>query len=453
MSQTPSLAAIVLAAGQGTRRRSELPKVLHRVGGRPIVHYPVRAALAVGASPVSVVVGVGREAVEEALTQALPAPAGVIRFSEQPEQRGTADAVRCGLPALDDSDAQTVLILCGDVPGLPVSTLKALVQARAQGSDLAMLTFEPEDPDGYGRIVRDKKGRPTAIVEHADASKAQRAIGECNAGIYAVDRTLLTDGLAKIDSDNAQGEFYLTDLVALSTAAVGIVVPESDVRGVNDRVDLADANADYRRRRNHSLMLDGVTLIDPATTYVDDLAEIEPDAVLHPGVVIGGVSRVGSGSNVYAYSVLEDAIVGHNCNVGPFARLRPGTVLGDGSKVGNFVETKKTTLGEGAKANHLTYLGDCTVGAGANIGAGTITCNYDGDRKNATSIGAGAFIGSDTQLVAPVSVGDGAYVGAGSTVIRDVPADALALSRVDQRNIEGWAGRRRRTRSQAIKRR
>jgi bifunctional UDP-N-acetylglucosamine pyrophosphorylase/glucosamine-1-phosphate N-acetyltransferase len=431
--------------------RSELPKVLHPVGGRPMVHYPVRAALAVGASPVAIVVGVGREAVEAAITEALPAPAGVLRFAEQAEQRGTADAVSCGLVCLEDSDAQTVLILCGDVPGLPVATLQRLVDARADGADLAVLTFKPEDPTGYGRIVREDD-RPVAIIEHADATEAERALGECNAGIYAVDRQVLTNGLGRITSDNAQGEFYLTDLVAMSERAVGICVPESEVRGINDRVDLAEANADYRQRRNLSLMLDGVTLMDPATTYVDDLAEIEPDAVLHPGVVIRGRSRVGSGTQVFAYSVLEDAQVGHGCSVGPFARLRPGTVLHDRSKVGNFVETKKTELGEGAKASHLTYLGDCTVGAGANVGAGTITCNYDGERKNPTTIGAGAFIGSGTQLVAPVNVGDGAYVGAGSTVIRDVPADALALSRVEQRNIEGWAGRRR-TKSKAPKRR
>ena len=451
MPDTPSLAAIVLAAGHGTRMRSELPKVLHPVGGRPMIHYPVRAALAAGASPVVVVVGVGREAVQAAITEALPAPPGVIRFAEQAEQRGTADAVSCALPVLEDAEVDTVLILCGDVPGLPVATLTALLDARSGGADLALLTFRPVDPSGYGRIVR-KDGRPVAIVEQADASEVQLQIGECNAGIYAVDHTLLTTGLARIGADNAQGELYLTDLVAMAEHAAAVVVPESEVRGVNDRIGLAEANADYRRRRNRSLMLDGVTLLDPATTYVDDLAEVEPDATLHPGVVLTGRTRVGSGSQIYAYSVLEDAQVGHDCSVGPFARLRPGTLLHDRSKVGNFVETKKTSLGEGAKASHLTYLGDCTVGAGANIGAGTITCNYDGERKNATTIGAGAFIGSDTQLVAPVSVGDGAYVGAGSTVIRDVPADALALSRVEQRNIEGWADRRR-TRSQARRRR
>jgi len=445
MSDPHSLAAIVLAAGHGRRMRSELPKVLHTVGGRPMVHYPIRAALAAGASPVVVVVGVGREQVEEAISEALPAPAGVIRFVEQKAQRGTADAVSTGLTSLEDSEADTVLILCGDVPGLPVSTLRALLDARAAGADLAMLTFEPEDPAGYGRIVREgrQERRPLRIVEHADASTDERKIGECNAGIYAVDRTLLTEGLTRIGDDNAQGELYLTDLVAMAEAAVGLVVAESEVRGINDRAGLADANADYRRRRNLALMNSGVTLMDPATTYIDDLAEVEPDVTLHPGVILRGRSHVGAGSEVFAYSVLEDAVVGHGCSVGPFARLRPGTVLGDRSKIGNFVETKKTTLGEGAKANHLTYLGDCTVGAGANIGAGTITCNYDGERKNPTHIGAGAFIGSDTQLVAPVSVGDGAYVGAGSTVIRDVPANALALSRVEQRNIEGWAGRRR----------
>ncbi len=443
MPPTPSIAAVVLAAGHGRRMRSELPKVLHLVGGRPMVHYPVRAALAVGANPVVVVVGVGREAVEASIAEALPAPEGIVRFAEQAEQRGTADAVASALPALEGIEADTVLILCGDVPGTSVAAIEALLQARAEGADLAVLTFEPDDAEGYGRMVRGDDGAPLRIVEHADASEDEREIEECNAGIYAIDRSLLQSGLARVEADNAQGEFYLTDLVAMAERPDAIVVDETEVRGVNDRLDLAEANADYRYRRNLSLLLGGVTLLDPHTTYVDDLAEVEADATLHPGVILRGRSVVAAGAEVFAYSVLEDAHVGRECKVGPFARLRPGTVLGDRSKVGNFVETKKTTLGEGAKANHLTYLGDCTVGPGANIGAGTITCNYDGERKNPTRIGAGAFIGSDTQLVAPVSVGDGAYVGAGSTVIRDVPADALAISRVEQRNVEGWAGRRR----------
>jgi len=437
--------AIVLAAGEGTRMRSSTAKVLHRVGGRPMVHFPTRLALDLGADPVVVVVGVGRETVEATVRQAFPAAEARLRFAHQREQAGTADAVATGLPHLE-ADNDTVVILYGDVPNLRPETLAQLLEVRAaRGAALALVGFEPADPGAYGRVLRDEAGDPARIVEAKDCSPGQLAERECNAGIYAVDRALLEEALADVGRDNVQRELYLTDLVELAAGrgagVVGILADPEEVAGVNDRVDLAAANRVRRERINRELMVSGVTLLAPEATYVEDSVEVEPDVVLHPGVVLQGATRVAAGAEVFAYSVLEDAEVGPGCTVGPFARLRPGTVLGAGARVGNFVETKKTRIGLGSKASHLTYLGDTTVGDGVNVGAGTITCNYDGKHKHPTVIGDGAFIGSDVQLVAPVAVGEGAYVGAGTTVTRDVPPGALALSRVRQREIEGYAAR------------
>jgi bifunctional UDP-N-acetylglucosamine pyrophosphorylase/glucosamine-1-phosphate N-acetyltransferase len=441
--------AIVLAAGQGKRMRSDLPKVLHRVGGRPMLDYPVRAALAAGADPVVVVVGVGREAVEEALAEAFPeeTASGRVRFATQAEQRGTADAVASGVPELGATDQGTTLILYGDVPNLDIDTVHELLVAQEHGGvEVAVTTFLPEQVEGYGRIVRDEAGEITSIVEHADCDEEQLEIGEANAGIYAVATSALVGLTARLATDNAQGELYLTDLVAEASAGgrgvVGVMVEEpAEVEGVNDPLDLTAANSLRWQLKVFELLESGVTVMDPGTTYVDDRVRVAPGAVLHPGVILRGATSIGPGSVIDAYSVLDDARVGAGCSVGPFARLRQGTDMRDGSKVGNFVETKKTVLGEGSKANHLTYLGDTTVGAKANIGAGTITCNYDGQDKHRTHIGDGAFIGSDVQLVAPVTVGDGAIVGAGTTVTRNVPDGALAISRVPQRDIEGYAER------------
>ncbi len=438
--------AIILAAGEGTRMRSATAKVLHPVGGRPLVHFPVRLALDLGADPAVVVVGVARETVEANVRAAFPEESGRLRFAHQRVQAGTADAVATGLPHLD-TGTESVVILYGDVPNLRPDTLARLLEARAErGAALALVGFVPDDPAAYGRVLRDEVGDPVRIVEHRDCTPDERAVQECNAGIYAVGRALLEEALADVGQDNVQGELYLTDLVELAAArgagVVGITADPEEVAGVNDRLDLAEANRVHRQRRNRELMEAGVTMLDPATTWVDDTARVEPDVVLHPGVVLRGDCTVERDAEVFAYSVLEDAQVGPGCKVGPFARLRPGTVLMAGAKVGNFVETKKTVVGVGSKASHLTYLGDTTVGDRVNVGAGTITCNYDGVAKHPTVIGDGAFIGSDVQLVAPVAVGEGAYVGAGTTVTRDVPPGALALSRVRQQNIEGYAARR-----------
>ena len=434
---------IILAAGEGKRMRSARPKVLHPVGGWPMVLHSVRNALELEADPVVVVVGVGREAVEAVVRSRFPEAGDRIRFAHQAVQAGTADAVATALPLLGGG-AGTVVILYGDVPNLAPGTVRALLAARLDaGAPLALVTFEPSDPSGYGRVVRGDGGRVARVVEDRDCTEAERGLRECNAGIYAVDRDLLERGLATIRRDNAQGELYLTDLVgAAGGRAVAIDAAPEEVAGVNDRCELAEAGCVYRARRNRGLMEAGVTLLDPATTYVDAAVVVEPDVVLHPGVILAGSTRVCRDAEVFAYSILEDAYVGEGCSVGPFARLRPGARLEAAAKVGNFVEVKKSVLGAGSKANHLAYLGDATIGARVNVGAGTITCNYDGESKHRTVVGDGVFIGSDVQLVAPVTVGEGAYVGAGTTVTHDVPPGALALSRVPQKDIEGYAARR-----------
>ncbi|MCA9545481.1 MAG: bifunctional UDP-N-acetylglucosamine diphosphorylase/glucosamine-1-phosphate N-acetyltransferase GlmU [Myxococcales bacterium] len=455
-------AVVVMAAGKGTRMRSRQTKVLHSVAGRPLIHYPVAQALALGAERVVLVLGHQREAVEASVRAAFPdAP---IEVAVQAEQLGTAHAVLCARDALSDF-AGDVFILSGDVPTLRDETLQALDE-RAGDAPVAVLGMRLAEPAAYGRFVR-QEGALAAIVEARDCSPSQLAIDEVNAGIYRVDAGFLFETLAAVGSDNAQGEFYLTDLVAAAAAqgvAVRDLVLEGDaaleLHGVNDRQDLAAAEARIQARLRAHWLAAGVTMQSPDSVTLGHRVQLAPDVVLEPDVSLLGDtaigegawiergvriqdSQVGAGSRILGHSYLESAQVGAGCQVGPFARLREGTVLCEGVKVGNFVETKKTELGKGAKASHLSYLGDALVGPGANIGAGTITCNYDGVNKHRTVIGAGAFIGSDTQLVAPVTVGDGAYVGAGSTITEPVPADGLALSRVRQRVIEGWAARQR----------
>ncbi|MCA9524894.1 MAG: bifunctional UDP-N-acetylglucosamine diphosphorylase/glucosamine-1-phosphate N-acetyltransferase GlmU [Myxococcales bacterium] len=455
-------AAVVMAAGQGTRMRSALAKVLHPVAGRPMIHYAVREALALGCAPVVVIVGHQREAVEARL--AADFPGAPVVTAVQAEQRGTAHAVACAGPALAGF-AGDVFILSGDVPGLPAATLAELDAAGGDAA-VAVLGMKLADPAAYGRLVRGPGGELLSIVEYKDSTPAQQAIDEVNAGVYRVHADFLFDALGRVGSDNAQGEFYLTDIIGLSVEAgrgARTLVLGGDraleAAGVNDRADLAAAEGRMQARLRARLLAAGVTMIDPARVVLGDGVEVGPDSVLEPDVTLLGSTRVGrdcvieqgcrlvdtavaDGVHFKAYTVTEGASVGPDCTVGPFARLREGTVLHAHVKVGNFVETKKAELFDGAKASHLTYLGDATVGAGANVGAGTITCNYDGKKKHRTSIGAGAFIGSDTQLVAPVAVGDGAYVAAGSTVTEDVPAGSLALSRVRQQNIEGWVARK-----------
>lgn len=451
-----SFAAIVLAAGQGTRMKSERPKVLHEIAGRPMVSWPIRAALDAGAERVVVVVGHGREQVEAAIAERFD---DRVTTALQSEQRGTGHAAQCALPALGDFEGD-VVVLCGDVPLLEPAALDALLDAR-RGATLSLLTCRAPDPTGYGRILRDARGAVIGIREHKDASEAERTIDEINAGVYAAPLRFLRESLDALRTDNAQGELYLTDVVFAAAEDGGAAaVPWSmeSVGGVNDRAQLADAAAIMRRRIATAHARAGVTVRDLDRTYVDADVTIEPDAILEPGVTLRGQTHIGRGAHLDAGVVLTDVIVdagaylkpysvasqsrvGAGAQVGPFAHLRPGSELGPEVHVGNFVETKKTTMARGAKANHLAYLGDGIIEEGVNVGAGTIFCNYDGFQKHTTILEEGAFIGSDSQLVAPVRVGKGAYVATGTTVTRDVPADALAVGRTRQENKEGYASR------------
>lgn len=459
-SRTP-LAAIVLAAGKGTRMKSRTAKVLHHIGGKPLAWYAVKRALDAGASPVVVVVGHQAEAVEAALVASLPgAP---LRFAVQERQLGTAHAVLAARRALRGHDGP-VAILSGDTPLLETDTLLAVVRARARARALlAFATMTLESPRGYGRVVRDASGRPERIVEEKDATGAERVLREVNAGLYCAEAAFLWKALGQVGSDNVQEEFYLTDLVALAArkdGAIAVGVPPEEASGVNDREELARAAKVLLRRRARALMRGGVTIEDPERFDCDEGVEIEPDVVVEPGARLLGRTRVGTGCRIGAgvilrdavlargvtvrpYTIVEEASVAQRAVLGPFSRIRPGSEIGEEAHVGNFVETKKAVLGRGAKANHLAYLGDAVVGAGANVGAGTITCNFDGEKKHPTRIGAGAFIGSDSILVAPIEIGDGAYVAAGSVITEPVPAGALALGRARQITKEGWVDKRR----------
>jgi bifunctional UDP-N-acetylglucosamine pyrophosphorylase / glucosamine-1-phosphate N-acetyltransferase len=444
------IAAVVLAAGKGTRMKSDKAKVLHEAGGRPIAFFPIRAALALDASPAVIVVGHQAEDVQAGLTKQFPgAP---LKFAVQKEQLGTAHAVLCAEDQLQDFDG-SVLILAADVPLIRTETLRRLIAAKGD-ADVAMLTAKAKDPKGYGRIVRNAKGEVARIVEEKDATVEERKLDEINASIYLVDAKFLFSALHGVGKSNAQGEYYLTDIVAKGRS-VAVLAEEAEVSGVNDRAQLAWSGAQLRERKNGQLMKEGVTFHDPAATYVDEGVEVGADTILEPMVSLRGKTRVGKnvrigqgaviidceiadGAQILPYSHLIESRVGPGAFVGPFARLRPGAQVGEQAHVGNFVELKKTVLGKGSKASHLSYLGDSIIGEGVNIGAGTITCNYDGKKKFTTTIEDGAFIGSDTQLIAPVTVGKGAYVGTGTTIREDVPAGALAVSAGKQRNIEGW---------------
>lgn len=469
---TRRLAAVVLAAGEGTRMRSERAKVLHEVLGRPMVRYPVEAARRAGADRVVVVVGHQQEAVAGVLRGALEeeGPDDRLVFVEQPERRGTADAVRRTAEAVAGFDE--VLILCGDTPALDGASLRGLVDAhREADATLTLLAARLDEPAGYGRVLRGESGAVEGVVEHRDATEAQRAIPEVNTGVYLARRDALFEALERVGSDNAQGELYLPDVVAL-TAAEGRRVrthalsdPEL-VLGVNDRVQLARVEEVVLARRREALMRAGVTLQQPDTVRIEPDVAVDADAVIGPGVQLHGRTHVGAGARVEAGCVLEDTVVGPGARLmpyvvadgarveagasaGPFAHLRTRTVLREGARVGNFVETKKTTMAPGSKANHLAYLGDAEVGRGTNVGAGTITCNYDGISKHRTEIEDEVFIGSDVQLVAPVRLGRRATIAAGATITRDVPAGALALTRVSQTHKDDYDERYRRPREEA----
>lgn len=451
-----SLDIVILAAGQGTRMRSALPKVLHPVAGRSMLGHVIDTARRLEPRSIQVVVGHGAERVRETLA------ADDLSFVLQAEQLGTGHAVAQALPALS---AERVLILYGDVPLIEADTLRRLLEHVAPDR-LALLTVDLADPTGYGRILRDTRGAVTAIVEHKDATPEQRAIREGNTGILAVPGARLADWLGRVSNHNAQGEYYLTDVIALAVAdGLGIATEQPldamEVQGANDRLQLADLERHYQRRAAARLMAQGVTLRDPArfdlrgeasvgrdvTIDINVILEgsvlIEDDVQIGPNCVIRD-STLRRGAVVKANSHLEGVELGEGADCGPFARLRPGTVLGARAHVGNFVELKNARLGEGAKAGHLSYLGDADVGARSNIGAGTITCNYDGANKHRTVMGEDVFVGSNSALVAPLNLGTGATTGAGSTVTADVPAGALAVGRGKQRNIEGWQRPRKR---------
>jgi bifunctional UDP-N-acetylglucosamine pyrophosphorylase/glucosamine-1-phosphate N-acetyltransferase len=452
--------AIVLAAGQGTRMKSALPKVMHRVCGLPLVHFVVQAAFDAGCEEVVVVVGHGRAAVEDYLSSAFPGSR--VRTAVQEHQRGTGDAARVGLAAVDARSTR-IFVINGDVPLLRGEDLRALVECFEQSAartDLAFATCILEDPAGYGRVLR-VGGRVVEIREHRDLrSGEERAVSEINAGLYLGQPELLRAALAALTPNNAQGELYLTDVASYAhRAGKAIATAElsADVlAGVNDRQQLAEVEQKLYERLVRKWRLGGATVRDGAR--VDATVTIEPDATIDHGAVLRGTTHiergavvgvgcvltnvlVGADAVVKPYSVGTDARIGARAHVGPFAHLRPETQLGEEAHVGNFVETKKTTMGRGAKANHLSYLGDGVIGEGANIGAGTIFCNYDGFQKHTTTIEPGVFIGSDSQLVAPVTVGKDAYVATGTTVTRDVPAEALAIGRVRQENKEGYASK------------
>lgn len=445
-----SLDIVILAAGQGTRMRSALPKVLHPVAGQSMLGHVIATARQLSPDRIHVVIGHGADEVRQRLA------ADDLNFVVQAEQLGTGHAVAQALPALS---AERVLILYGDVPLIEVATLERLLQ-KVGAQQIALLTVNLDDPTGYGRIVRDDQGLVQAIVEHKDASAEQKLITEGNTGILAVPGERLGDWLGRLSNSNAQGEYYLTDVIAMAVADGLVVATEQpldamEVQGANDRRQLAELERHYQLRAAHRLMAQGVTLRDPArfdlrgevTVGRDVLIDInvilEGKVVIEDGVEIGPNcvirdSALRRGAVVKANSHLEGAELGEGADCGPFARLRPGAVLGAKAHVGNFVEVKNSHLGEGAKAGHLAYLGDADIGSRTNIGAGTITCNYDGANKFRTVLGEDVFIGSNSSLVAPVSLGDGATTGAGSVITADVPAGTLALGRARQTLIEGW---------------
>lgn len=432
---TAPIAALILAAGMGTRMRSAKPKVLHDVAGRPMLGHVLAALDPLAPARRVVVVGPDMAAVRDA--------AADCDIVEQTERLGTADAVKAARLALDGFREGTILVLFGDTPLIAADTLKRMVAAREAGASLVVLGFEAADPTGYGRLILAPDGTLERIVEEKDASAEERAIALCNAGAMAFDADAIWGLVDHIGNDNAKGEFYLTDAIELAArtglARAVVTAPEDEVMGVNSRADLAAAEALFQKAARARAMAAGATLSAPETVFFSADTRLGRDVTVGPNVVFAPGVSVADGADIRAFSHLEGAEVGEGAQIGPFARLRPGTRVGPAARVGNFVEVKNAVLGDGAKANHLAYLGDAHVGAGANIGAGTITCNYDGVMKHATEIGAGAFVGSNSVLIAPVTLGEGAIVGAGSAVGADVPADALALTRAPLEIKEGRA--------------
>jgi bifunctional UDP-N-acetylglucosamine pyrophosphorylase / glucosamine-1-phosphate N-acetyltransferase len=436
-SASRSCCAVVLAAGEGTRMKSGQPKVLHRIAGRSMIGHAVEAVRKAGASHIAVVIGPGRADVSEEARRILPE----IEVFTQAERLGTAHAVLAARAALERG-ADDIVIAFADTPLVEPATLSRLRQPLAEGAAIAVLGFEARDPKGYGRLIVGN-GRLAAIREEKDASEAERTITLCNAGLMALRGNIALRLLDRIENRNAQGEFYLTDIVevaqGLGETVASIVAPEDEVQGVNDRIQLANAEAVIQVRLRKAAMANGATLVAPETVFFSFDTQIGRDVLVEPYVYFGPGVVVEEGAVIHAFSHLEGARVARHASLGPYARLRPGASLGEKARVGNFVEIKNADLGAGAKVNHLSYIGDASVGANANIGAGTITCNYDGFSKHRTAIGEGAFVGTNASLVAPVTVGDGAYIGSGSVITDDVPPDALALGRGRQAIKEGWA--------------
>jgi bifunctional UDP-N-acetylglucosamine pyrophosphorylase/glucosamine-1-phosphate N-acetyltransferase len=456
----PDLHIVILAAGKGTRMKSARPKVLHQVAGRPMIDYAMNAARSLTPNTITVVVGHMKELLQQGLTR-YPE----LSFVTQEPQLGTGHALLQTARVLEGQSG-SVLLLSGDVPLLRPHTLTALLKKHEEsGAAATVLTSNIEQPYGYGRIVR-LRGKVSRIVEERDASPVQRKIKEVNGGIYAFSLAPMFDALRGLATANAQGEYYLTDLISayrrkkLGVEAV-LLEDSNEIRGINSRSELAEASRIVRQKKNEELMAAGVTIEDPATTYIDESVVIGADTVIHPGVYLEGKTEIGQACEIHAgvriiNSTLDDRVtvqnfcvingsrLGPGVTVGPFVHMRPDNELHESVRIGNFVELKKSVVGKGSKAGHLSYLGDAVIGEGVNIGAGTITCNYDGTQKHQTVIEDGAFIGSDTQLVAPVTVGKGAYVGSGTTVRESVPAGSLAVSAGKQRNIENWADKKKR---------
>jgi bifunctional UDP-N-acetylglucosamine pyrophosphorylase/glucosamine-1-phosphate N-acetyltransferase len=451
-----SFATIILAAGKGTRMKSDLVKVLHPILGLPMLFYPIELSLnGIKAEKTVVVVGHQADLIQERFKDLK------IEFAIQKEQLGTGHAVLQAIPFLQ-SFKGTVLILCGDVPLVKTETLRSFINTyREKESTLSVLTTIVDNPFGYGRILRNPEGWLEKIVEEKDASEKERTIREINTGIYCIKSSFLKEGLREIGKENAQGEYYLTDLVEVAKksglkCSAHIATNVTEVMGINTRIDLAMANEALRLEKLKNMMLYGVTIVDPKTTYVDQTVEVGRDTILYPNCHLQGKTRIGERCIIEPNSKISDSVLGDDviihpnsviteskieagASIGPFAHLRPLTEVKTKAKIGNFVEVKKSVIGKGSKANHLSYIGDSLLGENVNIGAGTITCNYDGFKKHQTIIGNRVFVGSNVELVAPVKVGDGSLIGAGTTVTKDVPEGALAISRVKQRNIKGWS--------------
>ncbi|MEU3545328.1 bifunctional UDP-N-acetylglucosamine diphosphorylase/glucosamine-1-phosphate N-acetyltransferase GlmU [Streptomyces longwoodensis] len=461
MSAIRPAAVVVLAAGEGTRMKSATPKVLHELCGRSLVGHVLAASRELDPEHLVVVVGHAREQVTAHLAEIDPG----VRTAVQEEQNGTGHAVRMGLEQLGGAVDGTVVVVCGDTPLLTAATLRQLARTHgADGNAVTVLTAEVPDATGYGRIVRDASGAVTAIVEHKDASEEQRAVREINSGVFAFDGALLADALKQVRTDNSQGEEYLTDVLGILREAghrvgASVAADHREIAGINNRVQLSEARRILNDRLLTEAMLAGVTVVDPATTWVDVTVSFERDVVVHPGTQLHGATRLAEGAEVGPNCRLTDTVVGAGArvdnvvsyaseigagaSVGPFAYLRPGTRLGVKGKIGTFVETKNASIGEGTKVPHLSYVGDATIGEYSNIGAASVFVNYDGEAKHHTTVGSHCKTGSDNMFVAPVTIGDGAYTAAGSVITKDVPPGSLAVARGQQRNIEGWVARKR----------